>query len=76
MLALLAVVLACTSTAEAKRCYRPSVVTPPPAPAPPVYGFPGPSFRWGWFGVNYRPRMAHHKGYYNDFWEWGYRRGY
>lgn len=55
--------------------HQPTIITPPQAP-PPTYGFPGPTFRWGWFGVNYRPRMVHHTGYYNDFWQWGYRHGY
>ena len=43
---------------------------------PPVYGFSGPSYRWGWFGVQYRPRSVYHRGFYGHFYEYGYRRGY
>lgn len=43
---------------------------------PPVYGFYGPSYRWGWFGVNYRPYKIYHRGFYGHFHEYGYRRGY
>jgi len=58
--------------------YRyPSVLDAPRGYGPtPVYGFAGPSYRWGWFGVQYRPRMVHHTGAHDDYWQTGYRWGY
>jgi hypothetical protein len=58
--------------------YRyPSVLDAPRGYGPtPVYGFAGPSYRWGWFGVQYRPRMVHHTGVSGDYWQTGYRWGY
>jgi hypothetical protein len=44
--------------------------------ATPVYGFAGPSYRWGWFGVQYRPRMVNHTGSQSDYWQTGFRWGY
>ena len=40
------------------------------------YGFGVPTYSWGWFGVKYRPAVTCHRGYYDDFYQWGYRRGY
>ncbi len=40
------------------------------------YGFGVPPYNWGYFGVKYRPWSVSHKGYYGDFSQWGYRRGY
>lgn len=55
----------------------PSVLDAPRGYGPvPVYGFAGPSYRWGWFGAQYRPRVVHYTGYTGDYWETGYRWGY
>jgi hypothetical protein len=55
----------------------PSVLEAPRGYGPtPVYGFAGPSYRWGWFGAQYRPRTVHHTGYFGDYWQTGYRWGY
>jgi len=40
------------------------------------YGFGVPPYNWGYFGVRYRPWSVSHTGYYGDFTQWGYRRGY
>lgn len=40
------------------------------------YGFGVPTYNWGYFGVNYRAFSVSHKGYYGDYKQWGYRRGY
>lgn len=58
--------------------YRyPSVLDAPRGYGPlPVYGFAGPSYRWGWFGVQYRPRSVHYTGANLDYWQTGYRWGY
>ncbi|MCX7426256.1 MAG: hypothetical protein NTW96_11630 [Planctomycetia bacterium] len=40
------------------------------------YGFGVPTYSWGWFGVKYRPAVICHRGYYDDFYQWGYRQGY
>ncbi len=40
------------------------------------YGFGKPSYAWGYFGARYRPAVIHHKGYYGDISQWGYRRGF
>ena len=40
------------------------------------YGFGVPTYNWGYFGAHYRPFSVSHTGYYNDFVQWGYRRGY
>ncbi len=42
----------------------------------PVYGFAGPSYRWGWFGAQYRPRMASFQGYRGAYQQTGFRWGY
>ena len=70
------------STASAGSPYSPHYRYPSVLDAPrgygpaPVYGFAGPSYRWGWFGVQYRPRMVHHTGANRDYWQTGYRWGY
>jgi hypothetical protein len=53
---------------------------PPYAPLSKVprysYGFPVPTYNWGWFGAkHYYPRTISHRGYYGDYWQWSYRRG-
>jgi len=40
------------------------------------YGFGVPTYNWGYFGATYRPAAVSHHGYYGDFTQWGYRRGY
>ena len=40
------------------------------------YGFPVSTYRWGWFGVQYRPRMVHHTGAHGDYTQTGFRWGY
>ncbi len=41
------------------------------------YGFPVPSYRWGWFGAaRYYPRTMWHEGFYGDKCRWAYRNGY
>ena len=40
------------------------------------YGFGVPTYNWGYFGATYRPAAISHHGYYGDFTQWGYRRGY
>jgi hypothetical protein len=40
------------------------------------YGFGVPTYNWGYFGARYRHASLSHKGYYGDFTQWGYRRGY
>ena len=45
-------------------------------PQPYAYGFPVRTYRWGWFGTHYRPRMHSHWSYHGDFMQWGYRKGY
>lgn len=55
----------------------PSVLDAPRGYGPvPTYGFAGPSYRWGWFGAQYRPRVVHYTGYTGDYWQTGYRWGY
>jgi hypothetical protein len=43
---------------------------------PTTYGFGVPSYRWGWFGAHYWPRMTYHCGFYGDRMQWSYRYGY
>jgi len=40
------------------------------------YGLGVPTYNWGYFGAHYRPAPICHQGYYGDFYQWGYRRGY
>jgi hypothetical protein len=40
------------------------------------YGFGVPTYNWGYFGAHYRPMSICHTGYYGQFVQWGYRRGY
>ncbi|MBN2022796.1 MAG: hypothetical protein JW809_08360 [Pirellulales bacterium] len=40
------------------------------------YGFGVPTYSWGWFGATYRPATNCHTGFYGDYYQWGYRRGY
>lgn len=40
------------------------------------YGFGVPTYNWGYFGARYRPHCVGHSGYYGDFTQWSYRRGY
>lgn len=40
------------------------------------YGFGVPTYNWGYFGVRYREAKNAHTGYYGDYYQWGYRRGY
>ena len=40
------------------------------------YGFGVPTYNWGYFGAHYRPMSICHTGYYGEFVQWGYRRGY
>ena len=40
------------------------------------YGLGVPTYSWGYFGATYRPAVNCHRGYYGDFTQWGYRRGY
>ena len=40
------------------------------------YGLGVPTYNWGYFGVPYRPFSVSHKGYYGEFQQWSYRRGY
>lgn len=41
------------------------------------YGFPLPTYKWGWFGAkHYYPRTHSHRGYYGDYLQWSYRHGY
>ena len=40
------------------------------------YGFGVPTYNWGYFGAQYRPACVTHHGYYGDYYQWGYRRGY
>jgi len=55
----------------------PSVLNAPRGYGPtPVYGFAGPSYRWGWFGAQYRPRVVNHTGYFGEYTQMGYRWGY
>lgn len=70
---LLASSLALAAHHSAQR--KPSVLDVPAGP-PPVYGFPGPSTRWGWFGVQYRDRQVFHRGFYGNTMSTGYRQGY
>jgi len=45
--------------------------------APPQFGFPVETYRWGWFGASrYSPRVTWGRGYYGDKLRWAYRRGY
>ena len=66
---------------------RPNTVAAPPGPYryPPYangmypwhgYGFGVPTYSWGYFGATYRPACLCHYGYYGDFSQFGYRRGY
>ena len=60
------------------RHQQPVVTIVPPAgtPPPPVYGFPTPSCRFGWWNTNYWSRKTIHHGFYGDYWQWGYQPGY
>jgi len=40
------------------------------------YGFGVPTYNWGYFGVRWRPGCISHTGYYDDYMQWSYRRGY
>jgi len=40
------------------------------------YGFGVPTYNWGHFGARWRPASIRHTGYYGDYMQWGYRRGY
>ncbi len=40
------------------------------------YGFGVPTYNWGYFGARYHPASISHRGYYGDFTQWSYRRGY
>ena len=40
------------------------------------YGMGVPTYSYGWFGATYRPARVSHTGYYGDFYQWGYRRGF
>jgi len=40
------------------------------------YGWGVPTYNWGYFGARYQPVCICHKGYYGDFVQWSYRRGY
>lgn len=40
------------------------------------YGFGVPTYSWGSFGAKYHGEVICHRGYYGDFYQWGYRRGY
>jgi hypothetical protein len=53
-----------------------TIVPPPGTPPPPVYGFPTPSYRFGWWNTNYWSRKTFHHGFYGDYWQWGYQPGY
>jgi len=68
--------LLATARAEAIERKPRTVLPGPGAPLPAVYGFGVSPNRWGWFGAQYRPRSVDHHGYYGDYWQLGYRRGY
>lgn len=59
---------------------HPGISTPPPTVLyrKPVqtFGFPGSTYRWGWFGANYYPRVVAHGNYYGRDMQFSYRRGY
>ena len=62
-------------------CGTAEAVAPPEhGPAPflqgPIYGFGMPSQRWSWRGTQYRSYSVFHRGFYNDRYDWSYRRGY
>ncbi|NUQ63526.1 MAG: hypothetical protein HUU20_13695 [Pirellulales bacterium] len=40
------------------------------------YGFGVPTYNWGYFGTHYWPSCHAHRGYYGDYIQWSYRRGY
>lgn len=40
------------------------------------YGFGVPTYNWGYFGARYSSVSICHKGYYGDYYQWGYRQGY
>lgn len=40
------------------------------------YGMGVPTYSYGWFGATYRPVKVSHTGYYGNFYQWGYRRGF
>ena len=40
------------------------------------YGFGVPTYNWGISAHSYHPASIWHHGYYDDFTQWGYRRGY
>lgn|GEM_PF-4710355 len=65
-----AVLLGGLSQASAGRPKRPSVLAPPAPGQPPVYGFAGPAYCYGWFGVPYRDRKIYHNGFYGDYRQW------
>jgi hypothetical protein len=47
-----------------------------PAPAAePVTVFPR-AYPWGYFGAQPTRQKVYHRGYYGDYYEWGYRRTY
>jgi len=41
-----------------------------------TYGFNVPTYNYGWFGAHYYPRRTWHRGYYDDYMQTSYRRGY
>ncbi len=65
---------------------RPIVVASPPGPyrSPAYagkypwygYGFGVPTYQWGYCGSTFRPVEICHFGYYDDYSQFGYRRGY
>lgn len=69
------------STADGAMAGHPWRPTEPPLtvrfPKPTQsFGFPGSTYRWGWFGANYYPRVVGHAGYYGRDMQLSYRRGY
>jgi hypothetical protein len=68
-------VLLTSNLAAAGPC-KSAVLPPPGSPPPPVFGFAGPSYRWGWFNTKYWPRKVTHRGFNGDYWQWGYQQGY
>lgn len=55
----------------------PRVLTiPPGASHGPGYGFGTSTYRWGWFGTEYRGHRWPHVDYYGRMQLWSYRHGY
>lgn len=57
------------------RVTEPPLMSRYPKPAK-SFGFPGDTYRWGWFGTKYYPHVAGHAGYYGRDMQWSVRRGY